>query len=71
MVTVKAVKHADIRGKELMYLVATNGTTEVVVNVGEKTYNAVKELEANQHEKRFQSTQTATTPEELNKKLKK
>lgn len=44
MVTVKAVKHADIRGKELLYLVASNGTTEVVVNVGEKTYKAVMEL---------------------------
>lgn len=44
---VKAVEIEDIRGKKQKYLVIGNNedhTKNVVINVGEKTFNAVKEL---------------------------
>lgn len=42
---VQVFKHADVRGKELCYLRIKKGEHEVLINVGEKTYNRVKELE--------------------------
>jgi len=45
--TVKAVKHADIRGKEQTYVVIGDGEGKVVINVGEKTFNAVSKLTGN------------------------
>lgn len=45
MVTVTAIKHKDVRGKELNYLKLTNGKIELLVNVGEKTYQGVKDME--------------------------
>lgn len=45
MITVKAIKHSDVRGKELYYLKASNGNSDVLVNVGKTTYEAVLELE--------------------------
>lgn len=42
---VKAIKHADVRGKELLYLVIGMPDNQLVVNVGERTYKAVKEME--------------------------
>lgn len=43
-VQVKAVKHADIRGKELLYVVITRGEDQLIISVGEKTYQGVKAL---------------------------
>lgn len=43
---IEAIKHKDIRGKELNYLVVRtiDGVREVIINVGEKTFNGVKSL---------------------------
>jgi hypothetical protein len=42
---VEVLIYKDVRGKELQYIRVTNEKKEeVLINVGEKTYNAVKEL---------------------------
>lgn len=45
MTTVQAIQHADVKGKILNYIRIKNGQYEVLINVGEKTYNAVKQIE--------------------------
>lgn len=42
---VEAIKHQDVKGKEQNYIRITKGTYVVLINVGEKTYNSVKELD--------------------------
>lgn len=44
MVTLKTVKHKDVRGNELLYIIASNGSTDVIINVGQKTFDAISAL---------------------------
>lgn len=41
---VQAIKHKDVRGKELLYLKIQHEGNEVLVNIGERTYKAIVEL---------------------------
>lgn len=43
--TIEALQHTDVRGKILKYIRLKNGEHEVLINVGDKTYQSVKELE--------------------------
>lgn len=42
-IKVRCVKHTDVRGKEQLYIIAGEEKT-VIINVGEKTFNGIKEL---------------------------
>ena len=44
--TVKAIKHTDVRGKELYYLKISNDAGSFVINVGKKTYDECTAMEA-------------------------
>lgn len=55
---VTAIKHTDVRGKELNYIKLENGSQTLLINVGEKTYNSVKTM-----------TEGALTEEEVKKDL--
>lgn len=44
--TVKAIKHTDVRGKELYYLKISNDAENFMINVGKKTYDECTAMEA-------------------------
>lgn len=46
VLTVKAIKHTDVRGKELYYLKINNDAGSFVINVGKKTYDECTAMEA-------------------------
>lgn len=41
---VQALEHTDVRGKKLWYISIENGGEPLLINVGQKNYNRVKEL---------------------------
>lgn len=41
---VQAIEHTDIRGKKQKYIIIGDVNKNVVINVGEKTFNSVKEI---------------------------
>lgn len=45
MVKATAKMHVDVRGKTQYYVLFDNGKEQYLINVGEKTYNTVKELD--------------------------
>ena len=45
MTTVTAVEHIDVRGKKQYYLKVQRGQREYIINVGNKTFSTVKEME--------------------------
>lgn len=67
MLKITTVKHKDVRGKELLYLKVSNEHEELLINVGEKTYNTVTKMaetgEATQEE-------TAEAAKEIAERMK-
>lgn len=48
--TIEVLEHTDVRGKILQYLKLTNKKgSDVLINVGAKTYNGVRELIAEEN----------------------
>ena len=45
MLKVEAIKHTDVRGKELFYVKVSNEKTDYLMNVGQKSYEAIKAME--------------------------
>ena len=47
----KVIEFTDVKGKKQLYLKLTKGEKSVFINIGEKTYNSVKDLETAENEK--------------------
>lgn len=41
---IEAIRHKDVKGKEMLYVLLTNKEQEVFINVGKKTFEAVEKL---------------------------
>lgn len=65
---VTPIKHTDVRGKELLYLKIKTEEGEVLINIGEKTYESIKRLEHVKIEKILEENNKEM--EEINKKTK-
>lgn len=42
---IETLENTDVRGKKLLYLKISKGAHNVFINVGEKTFKSVKDLE--------------------------
>lgn len=42
---VEALKHTDVRGKNLYYIRLSKGTKNILKPIGEKTYNEILDME--------------------------
>lgn len=41
---VQAIEHSDVRGKKLWYLHIYNTNGEILINIGQKSYNTITNL---------------------------
>lgn len=57
MATVESIKHHDVRGKELLYLKITKGKNELVINIGEKTFREIENLDDTMTKLQFEQPQ--------------
>lgn len=46
---VKVTEHTDIKGKKQKYLLIGEPPEQVIINIGDKTFNAITELEKLQY----------------------
>lgn len=45
---VTPIKHKDVRGKELLYLKIETESGELLINIGDKTFKSLEEMENKQ-----------------------
>lgn len=62
---VEAIQHADVKGKIQNYIKITKGDSTVLINVGQKTYQSVKDLE--KIDDQIANFKEANNLEEINK----
>lgn len=67
MKTVEAIQHKDVKGKTLHYILIKNQDKSVLINVGEKTYNSVKQLDTIQPQQINAETEFNPDKEKLKK----
>lgn len=50
-ITIETIEHKDVRGNKLLYLKISNGNTDILINVGQKTFDSVKAITSEKEEK--------------------
>lgn len=68
VVTATAVEHTDVRGKTTLFVKLENGKQSYFVNVGQRTFDTVREMEAPEAQLSIEFTESAE--EIVNEKTK-